>query len=84
MNYLTLSVEREALVQVVQTDTNTIKTNIGTNPSYTVNSSKWYDSNYCTHKLPCGYCAILQRPCLRQNNYSITYTTTTSTNDCIN
>ena len=67
---------------MAQTDTNTV--NINTNPSYTVKGSNWAELNYCTHKLPCGYCTILQRPCLRQNGYSITYTTTTSTNDCIN
>ena len=42
-------------------------------------SSYYYTGNYCMHKLPCGYCAIMNRPCVNGNtNWELTFKSNTN------
>ena len=46
----------------------------GTGSAPTINTST-YCVHTCIHKLPCGYCTMLNRACPMDNNYGITWTT---------
>ena len=36
-----------------------------------------YNNFYCPHKLPCGYCSFMNRPCIK-HEYSFTWNTATN------
>ena len=38
-------------------------------------STYGYSIHTCIHKLPCGYCTMLNRVCPMDHNYQITWTT---------
>lgn len=42
--------------------------------SINANDYGYYTNGYCQHRLPCGYCTMLNRVCPMQNN-QVTYTT---------
>ena len=45
----------------------------------TINTNTW--TNYCPHKLPCGYCSLMEKLCIMQpKQYEITCNTTNELN----
>ena len=44
---------------------------------YATAASIDYNSLFCPHKLPCGYCSLMSRPCIK-DDYSITWDTVTN------
>lgn len=33
-----------------------------------------YNTNWCPHKLPCGWCSYMSRPCIKDGSPTITWT----------
>lgn len=44
---------------------------------YATATSMDYNNFYCPHRLPCGYCSFMGRPCVK-HDYSITWSTATN------
>ena len=53
--------------------TNAVINGTSTSTAYTWPwSTDYYNVPYCEHRLPCGYCKLLQKDC-PQKSYTITY-----------
>lgn len=37
-----------------------------------------YNGNWCPHKLPCGWCSYMSRPCIKDGTPTITWTSAAS------